>query len=85
MKKDIHPEYKETTVTCGCGETFKTRSTISNGSLFVEHWWTRSQIRRAFQEATEQEVAFLVKTVAPAIAGVRSFLFMWLELVSDLI
>ena len=36
MKKDIHPEYKETTVTCGCGETFKTRSTISNGSLFVE-------------------------------------------------
>ncbi len=36
MKKDIHPEYKETTVTCGYGETFKTRSTISSGSLFVE-------------------------------------------------
>jgi len=36
MKKDIHPEYVETTVTCGCGETFKTRSTISTGSLFVE-------------------------------------------------
>ena len=29
MKKGIHPEYVETTVTCGCGETFKTRSTIS--------------------------------------------------------
>ena len=27
MKKKIHPEYVETTVTCGCGETFKTRST----------------------------------------------------------
>ena len=27
MKKDIHPKYEETTVTCGCGETFKTRST----------------------------------------------------------
>ena len=27
MKKDIHPEYVEATVTCGCGETFKTRST----------------------------------------------------------
>ncbi len=27
MKKDIHPEYRETTVTCGCGNTFKTRST----------------------------------------------------------
>lgn len=27
MKKDIHPEYVEATVVCGCGETFKTRST----------------------------------------------------------
>ncbi len=27
MKKGIHPEYKEATVTCGCGNTFKTRST----------------------------------------------------------
>ena len=36
MKSDIHPTYVETTVTCGCGESFKTRSTIENGSLFVE-------------------------------------------------
>jgi large subunit ribosomal protein L31 len=27
MKKDIHPEYKECTVTCGCGNSFKTGST----------------------------------------------------------
>jgi len=27
MKKDIHPEYVETTVTCACGNTFTTRST----------------------------------------------------------
>ena len=27
MKKDIHPEYAETTVTCACGNTFITRST----------------------------------------------------------
>ena len=27
MKKDIHPQYVEATVTCGCGNTFKTRST----------------------------------------------------------
>lgn len=27
MKKGIHPQYKEATVTCACGETFKTRST----------------------------------------------------------
>lgn len=27
MKKDIHPEYVECTVTCSCGNTFKTRAT----------------------------------------------------------
>ena len=27
MKKDIHPKYFVTTVTCGCGNTFTTRST----------------------------------------------------------
>ena len=27
MKKDIHPEYLEATVSCGCGNSFKTRST----------------------------------------------------------
>jgi large subunit ribosomal protein L31 len=28
MKADIHPEYKEVTVSCACGNTFKTRSTL---------------------------------------------------------
>lgn len=27
MKKGIHPEFKEVTVTCACGNTFKTGST----------------------------------------------------------
>lgn len=27
MKDNIHPEYFETVVRCGCGATFKTRST----------------------------------------------------------
>jgi large subunit ribosomal protein L31 len=27
MKDGIHPQYVETVVTCGCGNTFKTRST----------------------------------------------------------
>lgn len=27
MKEGIHPKYVEATVICGCGETFKTRST----------------------------------------------------------
>ena len=26
MKQGIHPDYKETTVICGCGNTFKTGS-----------------------------------------------------------
>lgn len=28
MKKDIHPSYQEADVTCGCGNSFKTRSTL---------------------------------------------------------
>ena len=35
MKPGIHPEYVEITVTCACGETFKTRST-KKGDLHVE-------------------------------------------------
>ena len=27
MKAEIHPNYTEVTVTCSCGNTFKTRST----------------------------------------------------------
>ena len=27
MKADIHPQYNEISVTCSCGNTFKTRST----------------------------------------------------------
>jgi large subunit ribosomal protein L31 len=27
MKDGIHPKYQESTVTCGCGNTFQTRST----------------------------------------------------------
>jgi large subunit ribosomal protein L31 len=30
MKADIHPEYVETTITCACGETLQTRSTVPN-------------------------------------------------------
>jgi len=28
MKADIHPEYSEIDVTCSCGNTFKTSSTL---------------------------------------------------------
>jgi large subunit ribosomal protein L31 len=35
MKADIHPEYTEIDVTCSCGSTFKTASTLGK-SLHVE-------------------------------------------------
>jgi len=28
MKKEIHPEYKKSTVKCSCGNTFETRSVM---------------------------------------------------------
>jgi len=28
MKPDIHPNYSEVNVSCSCGNTFKTRSTV---------------------------------------------------------
>jgi len=34
MKKGIHPEYKELTVTCACGAEIRTRTTL--GQLSVE-------------------------------------------------
>jgi large subunit ribosomal protein L31 len=30
VKTGIHPEYKKVTVTCGCGNTFETRSTTDD-------------------------------------------------------
>lgn len=36
MKKDIHPEYVETQVSCACGATFTTRSTATSGKLHAD-------------------------------------------------
>ena len=36
MKSGIHPDYVETTVHCGCGNTFNTRSTKKGGQIHVE-------------------------------------------------
>jgi large subunit ribosomal protein L31 len=35
MKADIHPDYKVVNVTCACGNTFKTRSTMGDISVDV--------------------------------------------------
>ena len=36
MKKGIHPEYVDTVVTCTCGNSFHTRSTITSGEMRVD-------------------------------------------------
>ncbi|MBW8306240.1 MAG: 50S ribosomal protein L31 [Thiobacillus sp.] len=36
MKAGIHPDYNEVAVTCSCGNTFKTRSTLGKPTLQVE-------------------------------------------------
>jgi len=36
MKADIHPNYQEITVTCSCGNSFKTKSSMSKTALNVE-------------------------------------------------
>ena len=33
MKKDIHPKYEEATISCACGSTIKTRSTVKSMSV----------------------------------------------------
>jgi large subunit ribosomal protein L31 len=35
MKENIHPEYKESTITCACGATVKTRSTTGSYSVDI--------------------------------------------------
>ena len=36
MKKDLHPAYVDTTVTCTCGATFQTRSTATSGKIAAD-------------------------------------------------
>ena len=35
MKQDIHPKYQDCTVTCSCGESFQTRSTMAEMKVEV--------------------------------------------------
>lgn len=36
MKPDIHPAYHDITVTCSCGNSFQTRSTLKGDNLNVD-------------------------------------------------
>lgn len=36
MKQDIHPDYHEVAVTCSCGNTFTTKSTMAKESFNIE-------------------------------------------------
>ena len=35
MKKGIHPEYKKSTITCGCGNSVETKSTVGNMTVEI--------------------------------------------------
>ena len=49
MKADTHPTYNEVQVTCSCGNTFTTRSTMAKQALHIEvcaschPFWTGKQ------------------------------------------
>ena len=36
MKEGIHPNYNDVTVTCSCGNSFATRSTVGRDDLHIE-------------------------------------------------
>ena len=36
MKAGIHPDYHDISVTCSCGNTFTTRSTMGKNALTIE-------------------------------------------------
>jgi len=36
MKPEIHPSYKAIAVTCSCGNSFETNSTVNKDSLTIE-------------------------------------------------
>ena len=36
MKTDIHPAYTDLTITCSCGNTFTTKSTMAKDSFLIE-------------------------------------------------
>ncbi|MCW2607041.1 MAG: ribosomal protein [Frankiales bacterium] len=36
MKTDIHPTYVDTQVSCTCGNTFTTKSTVAKGEIRAE-------------------------------------------------
>ncbi len=36
MKADIHPDYHEVEVTCACGNTFKTKSTVKGDKMSID-------------------------------------------------
>lgn len=36
MRADIHPQYSEVKISCSCGNSFETRSTINKETMNVE-------------------------------------------------
>ena len=52
MKKDLHPDYVETTVTCTCGNTFTTRSTSASGQIHADVCSSATRSTRASRRSS---------------------------------
>ena len=61
MKSGIHPDYVETTVHCGCGNTFTTRSTKKGGQIHVEDLLLAGVERMALRADLDVDMSALLR------------------------
>ena len=66
MKQGIHPQYVECTVTCSCGNTFKTHATVSEMKVELCNECTRSTpASRSSSTPVDASSASPTSSVAP--------------------
>ena len=59
MKEGIHPDYKQTTITCACGEVIETGSTKENIQVEIcskcHPFFTVEKFNRRFNRTAKQD------------------------------
>ncbi len=80
MKKDIHPKYMDCAVTCGCGNSWETRSTVPKIKIEIcsacHPFYTGSEkiidsLGRVDRFTKKYGGEYFVKSDKPAAAGRR--------------
>ena len=61
MKKNIHPEQKECTITCACGATFKTKSIKDNIQIEMENGYLKVTAKVENSKDDEEEGRYIHK------------------------